>query len=115
MWDTEPMYDALNKADCSGRVEGLDRFCFYPFCELVDRDQNVGETMLARSEWSDHIQSPYCKWPGEGDCLQLGGWFAGLVGVKLTAFTVVYDVPSIAEGFRPEETSSESFCHQRPT
>ena len=38
-----------------------------------------------------------------------------LAGIKLTTFAVVYDVPSIVEGLRPEETISESFFHQCPT
>ena len=52
---------------------GFDRgdwSSFYPFGKLVNGDKQVGVAPGCLFEWSNQIESPDCKWLGDGDHLE---------------------------------------------
>ena len=43
---------------------------FYPLCELVYGDKQVGVAPGCLFEWCNQIESPDYEWPGDGDRLE---------------------------------------------
>src|ERR1041385_7717771 len=61
-------------------------------------------------EWSNHVQTPYCKRPCYWDCLQCRCWLMTFCLETLTTLAVLHQILSRCKCSRPVETMSESFA-----
>ena len=65
---------------------------FYPFCELVYGDKQVGVTFECLFERSNQIEPPDHEGPHDGDHLECLGWEVSLPSLVLAPFAGVYDL-----------------------
>ena len=61
---------------------------------------------------SNHVKPPDHEGPGNGDCLEGGGWHVALVCEKLAADTVLDQVLCIYPGRRPIKTCTEGLAYK---
>ena len=71
--------DVFDKFDGRKGIKLLDGLGFNPLGKLVDCYQQMSESSLVCSKWSDCIQSPHGEWPSKRNCLQRKRWLVGLV------------------------------------
>src|SRR3954470_4635822 len=63
VWKTKPENHFLDELNRGGRITLANRLCLHPFCNLINRHQEVGLLVLGPFERPDHIQPPGCKRP----------------------------------------------------
>src|SRR3954465_10751563 len=66
-------------------------------------------------EGSYHIKPPDREGPGNGDCLEGGGWHMALVCKKLATDASLDQVLSVCPGRRPIKACTESFAYKGPS
>ena len=63
---------------------------------------------------SNHVKPPDREGPGNGDCLEGGGWHMALVCEKLATGAAVDQVLCICLGRRPIKTCTEGLTYKGP-
>ena len=63
---------------------------------------------------SNHVKPPYREGPGNGDCLEGGGWHVALVCKKLATNAALDQVLCIYPGRRPIKICTEGLAYKGP-
>src|SRR3954467_2409643 len=66
-------------------------------------------------EGSYHIKPPDREGPGNGDCLEGGGWHMALVCKKLATDASLDQVLSVCPGCRPMKACTKSLAYKGPS
>jgi hypothetical protein len=95
VWDPEAMDDVAEERHCllgpdAGLGSDLD-----PLGEFVDGDQQVREAPGCLLQGTDEVQTPYCKRPCDGYCLQGLSGQVRLSCIELTPLAGAYNPSGI--------------------
>jgi hypothetical protein len=107
-WYSKEGYDVVKeKTRCgvSGIVEG--GHIFYPFCEVIDCDNNVFVSIVGGGITSHEVDAPFTKRVGSDDSMKKSRWCSGFVGIKLTLFALFQGMNAIVKQGRPKVTCSD--------
>ena len=63
---------------------------------------------------SNHVKPPDREGPGNGECLEGGGWHVALLCKKLATGAALDQVMCICPGRRPIETCTEGLAYKGP-
>src|SRR3954467_549936 len=105
-----PGYEVYHR---SGFVR-FNRFGFYPFGEFIHHDQQVFFLVGSSFKGSNHVKPPDRKGPGNGDCVEGGGWHIALICKELTTNAALDQVVCICQGRRPVKTYTEGLAYKGP-
>ena len=64
---------------------------------------------------SNHVKPPDREGPGNGDCLEGGGWHVALVCKKLATDATLNEVLCVCSGRRPVKTCTEGLAYKCPS
>ena len=109
-----PVDELAYELGCRLAVALLDWLGLDPLGELVDRDQEVGETGWGLLERAYHVHAPYGEWPCDGDGLECQTREVRLVGILLASDAPLDDVDGVSVRGEPVEVVSHGFGDQRP-
>ena len=89
-----------------------DRPSFYPFCELVYGDKQVGVSSERLLERPNQVEPPDREGPRDGDHLETLGREVCLPSVVLAPFAGAYDLLGVGYYSGPVEALSECVSNQ---
>ena len=107
VWDSKAMDDVEEEQHGLLGLDRRDQPSFYPLCELVYGDKQVGVAFGRLLEWPNQVEPPDSEGPHDGDHLECLGWEVSLPSVVLAPFIGAYDLLGIGYCSGPVEALSE--------
>ena len=112
IWDPEPE-DNVSKEHNSLLGSNLaDGSSLDPLGEFVDCHQQVGVAPGRLLQRANEVQSPYCKWPRDGDGLQSVSQEVCLPGIELEALAGLHDIGGVGDRGGPVKALSKRVAHE---
>src|SRR6266498_3532797 len=108
----ESDHTRLGEFFCFGNYDRGDRFGFNTLGELVDGDEEMCKTTRRSLQRADHVETPDCKWPSDGDSLHLLRWDVYLLSKILASLAFADNFVCVCDSSQPEETMLISLADQ---